>query len=700
MTHKQSLLLRSKKSFPIVGMTCASCAKLLERKLGKVPGVVSASVNFGNEEAYVEIENDKVTDKILSDAVSGEGYKAILVQNSKAKNQKSADELKKEAKKKEIRDLKIKVVVSATVSVIIMGSLFIVPTSLIRILVLASITQFLIGYEFYKSLWSDIRNMSFGMDSLIAIGTSAAYFYSIYAIFTNGPTYFDTSAVIITLILLGRLLETTAKEHTGDAIKKLLGLAPKTARVIHEDGMEMDMPIATVTPGTLIRVRPGEKIPVDGIIVEGGSYVDESMITGEAMPVDKKVGMNVIGATINKEGSFVMKTTKVGKDTMLSQIVASVSAAQGSKAEIQRLADKISLYFVPIILVISLLTFIIWLFIGGFDHALINAVAVLIIACPCAMGLATPTAIMVGVGKGAQKGILVKDAGSLEVIDKVKTIIFDKTGTLTKGKMTVTNFSSKETLMLAASLEVGSEHPIAEAIIEEGKRQGVKIKSVKNFKSISGIGIEGVIDGKKYKFGKSDTGLELTLNGNKIGEITVADEIKDGAIDLVKELERRKIAVWMVTGDHERTARKIGDQLGIKNISAGVLPADKAEAVRKLKSNISEGVAFVGDGINDAPALASADIGIAMGTGTDVAIESAGITLLSKDIHSVITALNLGKQTLKVIKQNLFWAFAYNVILIPVAALGLLNPMFAAFAMAASSITVVGNSLRLKSVKI
>ena len=379
--------MTQKKNFPVVGMTCTSCAKLLERRLSKVPGVVSATVNFGNEEAYVEIENDKVTDKTLSDVVAEEGYKAVI-----------RGQGIEEIKKAELLKLKIKVIASSIISLIILIGIFVIPINLFILLGLATIVQFLIGYEFYKSLFSDLKNRSFGMDSLIAIGSSAAYFYSVYAVLTSGPIYFDTSSVIITLILIGRYLERSAKEHTGDAIKKLLGLAPKTALVIHEDGMEMDMPLATVTEGTKVRVRPGEKIPVDGIIIEGNSYVDESMVTGEAMPVDKLVGSNVIGGTINKEGSFIMKATKVGRDSMLAQIVAKVSEAQGSKADIQKLADQISLYFVPAILLISFLTFVIWFFIGGFNHALVNAIAVLIIACPCAMGLATPTAVMVGVG--------------------------------------------------------------------------------------------------------------------------------------------------------------------------------------------------------------------------------------------------------------------------------------------------------------
>ena len=469
----------------------------------------------------------------------------------------------------------------------------------------------------------------------------------------------------------------------------------------------------------MVRVRPGEKIPVDGVIVEGDSTIDESMVTGESIPVEKIKGDMVIGATFNKTGSFIFRTTKVGKDTMLSQIVQMVGEAQSTRAPIQRLADAVSSYFVPIVLMLAVATFIVWFDFGpsGGLLAFMNTVAVLIIACPCAMGLATPTAIMVGTGKGAEKGILIKNAESLEVASKVETIIFDKTGTLTNGKPIVTEvLGDKNTLMIAASLEQGSEHPLAEAIVGEAKNKKISLGKVAKFKAIPGFGIEGVIGGKKYFFGKKGdkdtkvmelesegkTVMILSQGAKAIGYIAVADTLKTGVPEVISDLKKRKIDVWMITGDNKRTALAIAKKAGIENVLAEVLPGDKALKVKEFKN-----VAFVGDGINDAAALAASDVGIAMGTGTDVAIESAGVTLLNKDIRSIITAINLSRATLSVIKQNLFWAFGYNIVLIPVAAgvlypfTGwLLNPALAAFAMAASSISVVANSLRLKSIKI
>ena len=555
------------------------------------------------------------------------------------------------------------------------------------------------------------------MDTLIAIGTTAAYLYSILSIFgiVEGM-YFDTAAVIITLILLGRFLEAKAKSHTSDAIKKLLGLQAKTARVIR--GMvEIDIPLDEVKVGDLIRVRPGEKVPVDGIVVEGQSYVDESMVTGESLPVDKRVGANVIGSTINKSGSFIFKATKVGSETMLSRIVEMVKVAQSTRAPIARMADLVSSYFVPIVLMLAVLTFVGWYVFSAPDgsfpvNAFINLVAVLIIACPCAMGLATPTAIMVGTGKGAEKGILIKDATSLETAHKINTIIFDKTGTLTKGIPMVTNVSDPKTLTIAASLEQGSEHPLGEAILRYAMEKKVNLKKLNNFKAIVGSGIEGVVDSKEYFFGKAveksdiiknleDEGKTVMILKEKnkfLGFIAVADTLKDGVKEVVERLQNKNIEVWMVTGDNQRTANAMAKEAGIKNVMAEVLPEDKADKVKELKN--TKRVAFVGDGINDAPALASADVGIAMGTGTDVAMESAGITLLNKDFKSILTAINLSKATMKVIKQNLFWAFGYNVVLIPAAAFGLLNPMLASFAMAASSISVVLNSLRLNKIRL
>lgn len=690
-----------KKSYPVVGMHCASCAKLIERSLTGTPGVVAANVNYGSESATIEME-EGVSDAEIKKAVQNAGY-------SLAEEESDKEEIKKE----ELRKLKSKVIVTGILAVLIVlgsfPSIFKISFDPLLLLILATPVQFWSAKEFYLATWSGLRNRAASMDTLIVIGTTAAYGYSLFSLVFGGEMYFDTAAVIIALILLGRYLEAKTKAHTSDALKKLLGLQAKTARVIRGSD-EIDIPIKEVEVGNKIRVRPGEKIPVDGIIIEGSTSIDESMVTGESMPVEKIKGDTVIGSTMNKNGSIIFKTTKVGKDTMLSQIVKMVGEAQSSRAEIQRLADAVSSYFVPIVLMLAVVTFVVWFGIGTFSQSLTNMIAVLIIACPCAMGLATPTAIMVGVGRGAERGILIKDAQSLEVAYKIKSIIFDKTGTLTKGEPQVTDISGdKNTLQIAASLEVGSEHPLAEAIISEGKRRNVKIEKIKDFKAVTGKGIEGVLGGKKYFLGKPTTRtkeveeleeqgktvVSLISDKKQIGIIAIADTLKEGAKDVIEALERKGISTWMISGDNERTAKAIAKQLNINNVLAEVLPHQKADKVREL-----ENVAFVGDGVNDAPALAASDVGIAMGTGTDVAIESAGITLLNKDIKSVLMALNLSRVTVKVIRQNLFWAFGYNIILIPAATLGYLNPMIAAFAMAASSISVVGNSLRLKIAKI
>jgi len=677
----------TKKSFPVVGMHCASCAKLIERKLGAIPGVVSCAVNYGSETASVELEKEKVTDIDLKKAVEDAGYKI------------ASEESKEEVKRLELKNLRTKVIVSSILSLLVLvGSFpewFGINVNPYILWLIATPVQFWAGWQFYQATWSGLRNRTASMDTLIAIGTSAAYGYSVFSVLFGGLMYFDTASVIITLILLGRFLEAKAKAHTSDAIKKLLGLRAKTARVIRGK-QELDIPIEEVVIGDKIRVRPGEKIPVDGVIIEGESAIDESMVTGESVPVDKKVGDSVIGATLNKSGSFEFSATKVGEGTMLSQIVKMVSEAQSSRAPIQRLADAVSSYFVPIVLMVGVATFIAWYISGSFSGALTSAIAVLIIACPCAMGLATPTAIMVGTGKGAGKGILVKDAQALETLQKTQTIIFDKTGTLTKGRMILTNKVDKKYLQIAASLEVNSEHPIGAAIVNEAKLQKIKLLKVDGFRALEGMGVEGVIDGKKYFLGKNSKGeISLVANHKSLTNFVVSDEIKEGVKEVVDEFDRKGIDVWMITGDKESVAKEIAKKAGIKNVMSGVLPGQKADKVKEF-----ERVAFVGDGINDAPALAASDVGIAMGTGTDVAIESAGVTLLNRDIRSVLTAFNLSRVTLNVIKQNLFWAFGYNVVLIPAAALGLLNPALAAFAMAASSISVVLNSLRLNTVKI
>lgn len=678
-----------KKSFPIVGMHCASCAKLIERSVSKVNGVISCNVNYATETATVETEKDLKSE--IEKAVSGAGYGVgVNVELEKATA---------------LKKLKTKVIISSILaSIVFLGSFpelfgFGFPTMIL--LILATPVQFWAGWEFYQATWSGLCNRAASMDTLIAIGTTAAYGYSVASMFgLVSGMYFDTASVIIALILLGRYLEAKAKSHTSDAIKKLLGLQAKTARVIRGK-KELDIPIEEVTVGDMIRVRPGEKIPVDGVIVEGTSSIDESMVTGESFPVDKLVGSNVIGSTINKSGSFVFKATKIGSETMLARIVDMVKEAQGSKAPIQRMADLVSSYFVPIVLMIAVATFVVWYVVGAPASAFINLVAVLIIACPCAMGLATPTAIMVGTGKGAIKGILVKDAGSLETAQKIKTIIFDKTGTLTKGQIVLVNKVDKKYLQIAASLEKNSEHPIATAIINAARYKDIKLKDVKKFKALEGFGVEGVINNKKYYLGKDKDGqIILSLGKKKLADFIVEDKIKDNVKQVISALTKKGIDVWMITGDNEATAKKIAKLAGIKNIMAGVLPSEKADKVYAL-SHTPYGMnhtAFVGDGVNDAPALAAASVGIAMGTGTDVAMESAGITLLNKDFSSILTAINLSRVTMKVIKQNLFWAFGYNVILIPAAAIGMLNPMLASFAMAASSISVVLNSLRLNRV--
>lgn len=699
-----------KTSFPIVGMHCASCARLIEKGLIKTPGVTTAMVNYGSEEATVEFNPSISSLNKLVGVVSRLGYKAVT------------ENLKEEVKKKEFSTLTTRLIISGILSLIILivslphmlGLSMIQPNPFILLLLTIPI-QFWAGHEFYLAMWSGIKNRTASMDTLITIGTSTAFLYSAaltvfpkYMMAAGFPDtmYFDTAAIVITLILLGRYLEARAKAHTNDAIKKLLHLQAKTARVIRNN-TEIDLPIDQVIIGDSIRVRPGEKIPVDGIILEGSSAIDESMVTGESLPVDKKAGDSVIGATINKTGTFILNASKVGSETMLSRIVTMVSEAQSSRAPLQRLADIISSYFVPIVLMLSIATFVIWFNIGSFTAAFTNMIAVLVIACPCAMGLATPTAIMVGTGKGAGMGILIKDATSLEVANKIKTVVFDKTGTLTQGKPIVTDIIPSSILPIAASLEMGSEHSLAAAVVQKAKEKQIPISKANGFKTIPGRGISAVVNGKRYFFGKPVKGypdlekqgktvMELVSDNKIFGMIAVADRLKSDAKQTVEQLKKMHIDVWMITGDNEKTAHAIATQAGITKVLSGVLPNDKSEKIRDLKTN-NHMVAFIGDGINDAPALAAADVGIAMGTGTDVAIESAGITLLNKKLTSVISAIKLSKATVSIIKQNLFWAFGYNVILIPAAMFGFLNPAFAAFAMAASSVSVVGNSLRLKT---
>jgi len=612
---------------------------------------------------------------------------------------------------------------------------------------LATPVQFWIGWQFYKGAWGAFKHHNADMNTLIAVGTSAAYLYSVAAtlfpsFFLSGgikpAVYFDTSAIIIVLILLGRLLEARAKGQTSEAIKKLMGLQPKTARVVR-NGEELDIAVEEVVVGDEIIVRPGEKIPVDGVIIEGKSAVDESMITGESMPVRKEPGQEVIGATINKTGSFKFKATKVGKDTALAQIIKLVQEAQGSKAPIQRLADVIAGYFVPIVMSIAILTFIVWFNFGptpALTFALLNFVAVMIIACPCALGLATPTAVMVGTGKGAENGILIKGGESLETAHKLDTIVFDKTGTLTKGEPEVTDiiifnsFSQAEILKLIASTERLSEHPLGEAIIKKAAQEEISLLEPQNFKAIEGKGVKAKVSGVEVLVGnkklmveemvdtssldskeeilaqQGKTPIFVALNKKLAALVAVADSLKENSLQAVKKLKELSLEVVMLTGDNRKTAEAIAHQAGIDRVIPEVLPEDKVLEIKKLQSE-GKRVAMVGDGINDAPALAQADVGIAIGSGTDVAMEASDITLIKDDLMGVAKAIDLSKKTIKIIKQNLFWAFAYNTAGIPIAAgllypfLGiLLNPIFASAAMAFSSVSVVSNSLRLRRFKL
>lgn len=739
----------------IEGMTCASCVGRIERALKATPGVTGAVVNLATERATIQGSVDAA---ILISAVKDAGYEARLVGQSASNGDENAERAeKKDAERRELtRDFTIAAALTLPVFLLEMGSHLIPGVhGLIEAtigmqnnwyiqFVLTTLVLFIPGIRFYKKGLPALWRLAPDMNSLVAVGSLAAYGYSLVATFTPGVlppgtinVYFEAAAVIVTLILLGRLLEARAKGRTSEAIKRLAGLQAKTARV-RRDGQTVDLPISAVISGDIIEVRPGERLPVDGEVTEGASYVDESMITGEPVPVSKSPGSAIVGGTVNQKGTFAFRATAVGGDTVLSQIIRMVEEAQGSKLPIQALVDKVTMWFVPAVFLIAALTFAAWLFFGpspALTFALVNAVAVLIIACPCAMGLATPTSIMVGTGRGAELGVLFRKGEALQLLKDAKVVAVDKTGTLTEGKPALTDlelaagFDRTRVLGLVAAVEARSEHPIASAIVEAAAEEGLPLLAVSDFESVTGFGVRAMVDGQRIEIGADrymvDLGLDVTafakvaerlgdegksplyaaIDGKLATIIAVADPVKAATPAAIKALHDLGLKVAMITGDNARTAKAIAARLGIDEVVAEVLPDGKVEAVRRLRASYGK-VAFVGDGINDAPALAEADVGLAIGSGTDIAIEAADVVLMSGSLQGVPNAIALSKVTIGNIQQNLFWAFAYNAALIPVAA-GLLypaygvllSPVFAAGAMALSSVFVLGNALRLRSFK-
>lgn len=718
------------KRFDVDGMHCASCSSIITRKIKKLEGIEDINVNFANEKAEVTYDSSIVDINKMNNEISKLGYllKDNISNQIEDVKQTEIDLLK--GKTEFVLPITLAIFTLMIWDILAQVILWIpklpVPMALFNTLgfIISSIVIFWVGNRFLTAVIRFIQYRVANMDTLIGIGTLTAYLYSsiIFLAGNNSFTYFDVTIVVIGFVTVGKYLEARSKAVTGEAIKKLLGLSAKMARVIR-NGKEINIPVDEVKIDDVIKVLPSEKIPVDGIISEGESTVDESMITGESIPVDKLVGSTIIGATINKQGVFTYKATKVGTSTMLSQIIKLVENAQGSRAKIQNLADTISSYFVPVVLVIAITAFMVWIIAGYPEFAILSFVGVLVIACPCALGLATPTAIIVGVGKGARNGILIKNAQSLEKLYKVDTVVFDKTGTITKGNFVVNKISNPKILDLAYSLENNSEHPIGQAIVNYVKSKKVKLKKVTKFKAIGGSGVEGYIEGKLVKVRKPQevdyknseiltwenegkTVVVIEVNKKVEGFIAISDTLKDNAKDTIDGFRRLGIKTVMLTGDNENSAKHIAKEVGIDEVKARVMPNDKLTIIKSFQSE-GRVVAMAGDGVNDAPALTQADIGIAMATGTDVAIESSDITLLHGDIGKVLTAVNLSKRTIKTIKQNLFWAFIYNVVGIPLAAgvfypiWGIfLNPIFAGFAMSMSSVSVVLNSLRLNKVKI